>query len=186
MRIWALTALLLAIALAAVYTTTVDHIISDIIAIDRSVKALTSAVSQSDGGLYSKAVIAALFAVVSFNTAKGGIDARFLPRGSSSSSSSSSVVVDAADAERVIATVRETLDITNPRAVKAFEAKKAHFQSWGQDVVVAAALRLILHEHLFFSNAVLERTPAGHLADATDAVDIISKALEAGIATFNS
>ncbi|RMD39878.1 hypothetical protein DV735_g5269, partial [Chaetothyriales sp. CBS 134920] len=177
MRFWSLIALVLAAALYVAYTTTtIDQIIGDVHAIDRSVKALTSAVSLSDGGLYSKAAIAALFAVVSINTAKGGIDARRLGPGS----------VSATDAERVIATVRETLDITNPRAVKAFEAKKPHFQPWGQDLIVGAALRLILQEHLFFSNALLERTPAAYLEDATDAVDVISKALEAGIATFNS
>ncbi|RMZ92497.1 hypothetical protein DV736_g263, partial [Chaetothyriales sp. CBS 134916] len=132
--------------------------------------------SMSGGGFYSKAGIAALFTVVAVNTAKCGIDAHHPPP----------VVVNATDAERTIATVQKTLDITNPLALKMFESKKALFQSWGQDVVIRSALRLILQEHLYFSNAVLERTPPEYLEEAKTAVDIISDALEAGIATFGA
>ncbi|RMZ84799.1 hypothetical protein DV737_g917, partial [Chaetothyriales sp. CBS 132003] len=176
MRLLSLATLLLLTTLSVAYTTTIDQIISDVVAIDKSVKALTSAVSLSDGGLYSKAGIAALFAVVAVNTAKGGIDAHYLPP----------VAVNATDVGRAIATVQKTLDITNPLAVKTFESKKVLFQSWGQDVIVRGALRLILQEHLYFSNAVLERTPPEYLEEANTAVDIISHALEAGIATFSS
>lgn len=80
--------------------------------------------------------------------------------------------------------MKQTLDIDNPAAVDALIAKKVFSQKSFQDGLVQAGLKLLLSEHLYFSDAILERTPAGALEDANEVVDVISNALHRGISEF--
>lgn len=154
--------------------TTVAQVNADIVTLDNSVKTLTTSVQNYHGGLLNETGITLNLALVAANTAKGGTDANALP----------STTLSNNEACSVISTVKQTLDIDNPAAVDALIAKKAFFQQSLQDGLVQAGLKLLLSEHLYFSDAILERTPLGALGGANEAVDVISNALQRGINEF--
>ena len=55
----------------------------------------------------------------------------------------------------------------------------------GTSPVIKGGLKLLLSDHLAFSNEVLERAPPSLLADGNAVVDVITNALQHGIETFS-
>jgi hypothetical protein len=89
------------------------------------------------------------------------------------------------DGIRLIDHVNRTLAIDNPIAVEVLESKKQLFDAAGTSPIIKGGLKLLLSDHLAFSNEVLERAPPSLLADGNAVVDVITNALQHGIETFS-
>lgn len=165
----------LLLSATAVSASQVDVVIDDITALDKDVQSLTAKVRAFNGGLIPQ--VPQLFGLteVHLATRKGYYSATTLPR-----------PLTETDGARIIEHVNETLAIDNPIAVSVLESKKPLFDEAGTSPVIKEGLKLLLSDHLAFSNEVLERAPASQLADANAVVDVISNALQHGINTFSS
>jgi len=163
--------LLLATSVSA---SQVDVVINDITALDQDVQSLTAKVRAYNGGLIPQ--IPQLFGLtqVHLATRKGYYSATTLPR-----------PLTEEDGARLIDHVNRTLAIDNPIAVGVLESKKPLFDAAGTSPAIRAGLKLLLSDHLAFSNEVLERAPMSELAEGNAVVDVISNALQHGIETFS-
>lgn len=147
--------------------TSVSTVLDDITSIHDNVNVLTAAVAAYQGGLLGQTPLLAKLTVVQAATGKGATDANGLPS-----------KLSYTDSETIINYVNQTLSVGNPAAVKTLESKEAYFQATGTAGVVADGLKILLSEHLAFSNAVGERIPQELVADANEVVDVITNALE--------
>lgn len=165
---------ILLLSATAVSSSQVDVVIDDITALDKDVQSLTAKVRAYNGGLIPQ--VPQLFGLteVHLATRKGYYSATSLPR-----------PLTEEDGARLIEHVNETLAIDNPIAVQVLESKKPLFDAAGTSPVIKDGLKLLLSDHLAFSNEVLERSPADLLAEANAVVDVISNALQHGINTFS-
>jgi hypothetical protein len=162
------------LSVTAVSSSQVDVVIDDITALDKDVQSLTVKVRAYNGGLIPQ--IPQLFGLteVHLATRKGYYSATTLPR-----------PLTEEDGLRLIEHVNETLAIDNPIAAQVLESKKPLFDAAGTSSVIQDGLKLLLSDHLAFSNEVLERAPEDLLAEANAVVDVISNALQHGINTFS-
>lgn len=158
----------------AVSASQVDVVIDDISALDQDVQSLTAKVRAFNGGLIPQ--VPQLFGLtqVHLATRKGYYSATALPR-----------PLTEEDGLRLIEHVNKTLAIDNPIAVEVLESKKPLFDAAGTSPVIKGGLKLLLSDHLAFSNEVLERAPPSLLADGNAVVDVITNALQHGIETFS-
>jgi hypothetical protein len=173
MQLLALLKVLLLLA-TAVSASQVDVVIDDITALDQDVQSLTAEVRAYKGGLVAQTPQLFGLTQVHLATREGYYSATTLPR-----------PLTEEDGARIIEHVNETLAIDNPIAVEVLESKKQLFDTAGTSPAIKAGLKLLLSDHLAFSNEVLERTPASQLAEANAVVDVISNALQHGINTFS-
>ena len=162
-------------AAAVVSASQVDVVINDITALDKDVQSLTANVRAYNGGLIPQ--IPQLFGLtqVHLATRKGYYDSKTLPSPLSET-----------DATRLIQHVNETLSVDNPIAVEVLISKKEFFDKAGTSLVIKEGLKILLKDHLDFSYEVLERAPADQLAEGNEVVDVITNALQHGIATFST
>lgn len=163
------------ISAAVVAGSQVDVVIDDITALDKDVQSLTANVRAYNGGLIPQ--VPQLFGLIEVHlaTRKGYYDATGLP---------SKLSED--DASRLINHVNETLSVDNPIAVEVLISKKPYFDAAGTSAVIKEGLKVLLNDHLDFSYEVLERAPADRLADGKEVVDVITVALQRGVATFSN
>ena len=163
------------ISAAVVSGSQVDVVIDDITALDSDVQSLTTNVRAYNGGLLPQAP--QLFGLIEVHlaTRKGYYDATSLPSALSEN-----------DAARLIQHVNETLSVDNPIAVEVLISKKSYFDAAGTSAVIKEGLRILLDDHLDFSNEVLERVPADQLAEGNEVVGVITMALQHGIAAFSN
>ncbi|KAG9943787.1 hypothetical protein KCU85_g8447, partial [Aureobasidium melanogenum] len=168
-----ISALLLSVS--TVISASVDDVYNDITSLDQDVQALTDMVRDFQGGLIAQAPLLLQLTKVHIATRKGGYDAATLP----------STPLSESNALRIIDHVNTTLAVDNPIAVNVLESKKPLFDTSGTDPFIKAGLQILLDDHLYFSNEVLERTPQDLIAEANQVVDTISNALQGGIAAFS-
>ena len=171
------TSLISALLLSAtvVSTSQVDVVIDDITALDKDVQSLTAKVRAYNGGLIAQTPQLFGLTQVHLATRKGYHDSTSLPSPLSEN-----------DAARLIEHVNQTLSVDNPIAVQVLISKKELFDAAGTSPVIKEGLKVLLDDHLAFSNEVLERAPADQLAEGNEVVDVITNALQHGIATFSS
>ena len=164
----------LLLSATAVSASQVDVVINDITALDQDVQSLTAKVRAFNGGLIPQ--VPQLFGLtqVHLATRKGYYSATGLPR-----------PLTEEDGIRLIDHVNRTLAIDNPIAVEVLESKKPLFDAAGTSPVIKGGLKLLLSDHLAFSNEVLERAPPSLLAEGNAVVDVITNALQHGIETFS-
>jgi hypothetical protein len=165
----------LLLSASVVSTSQVDLVIDDITALDKDVQSLTAKVRAYNGGLIAQTPQLFGLTQVHLATRKGYYDSTALPSPLSGN-----------DAARLIEHVNNTLSIDNPIAVNVLISKKGLFDAAGTSPVIKEGLKVLLDDHLAFSNEVLERAPADQLAEGNEVVDVITNALQHGIATFSS
>jgi hypothetical protein len=165
----------LLLSATVVSTSQVDVVIDDITALDKDVQSLTAKVRAYNGGLIAQTPQLFGLTQVHLATRKGYYDSTSLPSPLSEN-----------DAARLIEHVNQTLSVDNPIAVQVLISKKELFDAAGTSPVIKEGLKVLLDDHLAFSNEVLERAPADQLAEGNEVVDVITNALQHGIATFSS
>ena len=158
-----------------VSTSQVDVVIDDITALDKDVQSLTAKVRAYNGAVIAQTPQLFGLTQVPLATRKGSYDSTSLPSPLSEN-----------DAARLIEHVNQTLSVDNPIAVQVLISKKELFDAAGTSPVIKEGLKVLLDDHLAFSNEVLERAPADQLAEGNEVVDVITNALQHGIATFSS
>lgn len=163
------------LSVSTVLAASVEDVYDDITSLDQDVQALTTMVRAYEGGLAGQAPLLLQLTRVHIATRKGGFDAATLP----------TTPLAESDAIKLIEHVNNTLSVDNPIAVNVLVSKKALFDKSGTDPFIKAGLQILLDDHLYFSNEVLERTPQDLIAEANEVVDVISNALQQGIATFS-
>lgn len=168
-------ALLLSATALAANTTQVDVVFNDITVLDGYVQALTANVRAYQGGLITEGPQLLGLIEVHLATRQGYYDATSLPR-----------PLSEADGERLIQHVNQTLSIDNPIAVSTLESKEALFDAAGTTPAIAEALKVLLNDHLAFSEEVLQRLPADEVQQGNEVVDVITDALDNGIEVFSS
>lgn len=161
------------------YTSTVlcsqvDVVIDDITALDEDVQSLTAKVRAYNGGLLAQTPQLLGLTQVHLATRRGYYDSKLLPNPLSES-----------DATRLIDHVGATLSIDNPIAVEVLKSKKELFDAAGTSPAIAIGLKVLLDDHLAFSDEVLKRAPEDQVEAANEVVDVITVALQDGIATFS-
>ncbi|THX80193.1 hypothetical protein D6D04_04720 [Aureobasidium pullulans] len=174
MRLFSTISTLL-LSVSTVTAASVDDVYNDITSLDQDVQDLTSMVRGYQGGLLAQGPLLLQLTKVHIATRKGGFDASTLP----------TTLLSESDAMRLIDHVNTTLSVDNPIAVNVLKSKKALFDASGTDVFIKAGLQILLDDHLYFSNEILERTPQDSIAEANEVVDVISNALQGGIAAFS-
>jgi hypothetical protein len=165
----------LLLTVSTVISASVDDVYNDITVLDQDVQALTSMVRGYQGGLIAQGPLLLQLTKVHIATRKGGYDASTLP----------TTPLSENDALRLIEHVNTTLSVDNPIAVDVLKSKKPLFEASGTVPFIKAGLQILLDDHLYFSNEVLERAPQDLIAEANQAVDVISNALQGGIAAFS-
>jgi hypothetical protein len=165
----------LLLTVSTVVSASVDDVYNDITVLDQDVQALTSMVRGYQGGLIAQGPLLLQLTKVHIATRKGGYDASTLP----------TTPLSENDALRLIEHVNTTLSVDNPIAVDVLKSKKPLFEASGTVPFIKAGLQILLDDHLYFSNEVLERAPQDLIAEANQAVDVISNALQGGIAAFS-
>ena len=162
--------------LSTVAATQVDTVYDDVSLINQRVIELTTATQNYQGGLIGQLPFLIDFGPVYFATRKGFYDSLLLPN-----------PLTASDAQRLIDHVNETLAITNPRAVNVVKSKKPKFDAAGTSPLVKDGLELLLFAHLSFSDEVAKRiADANQKAEGQSVIDVITRALQDGIAYFSS
>ncbi|THW03930.1 hypothetical protein D6D26_03122 [Aureobasidium pullulans] len=174
MRLFSTISTLL-LSVSTVIAASVDDVYNDITSLDQDVQDLTSMVRGYQGGLLAQGPLLLQLTKVHIATRKGGFDASTLP----------TTLLSESDAMRLIDHVNTTLSVDNPIAVNVLKSKKALFDASGTDSFIKAGLQILLDDHLYFSNKILERTPQDSIAEANEVVDVISNALQGGIAAFS-
>lgn len=174
MRLFSTISTLL-LSVSTVIAASVDDVYNDITSLDQDVQDLTSMVRGYQGGLLAQGPLLLQLTKVHIATRKGGFDASTLP----------TTLLSESDAMRLIDHVNTTLSVDNPIAVNVLKSKKALFDASGTDPFIKAGLQILLDDHLYFSNEILERTPQDLIAEANEVVDVISNALQGGIAAFS-
>lgn len=165
----------LLLTVSTVISASVDDVYNDITVLDQDVQALTSMVRGYQGGLIAQGPLLLQLTKVHIATRKGGYDASTLP----------TTPLSENDALRLIEHVNTTLSVDNPIAVDVLKSKKPLFEASGTVPFIKAGLQILLDDHLYFSNEVLERAPQDLIAEANQVVDVISNALQGGIAAFS-
>jgi len=165
----------LLLSVSTVISASVDDVVNDITVLDQDVQDLTSMVRGYQGGLIAQGPLLLQLTKVHIATRKGGYDASTLP----------TTPLSESDALRLIEHVNTTLAVDNPIAVDVLKSKKSLFDASGTDPFIKAGLQILLDDHLYFSNEVLERAPQDLIAEANQVVDVISNALQGGIAAFS-
>jgi hypothetical protein len=165
----------LLLTVSTVISASVDDVYNDITVLDQDVQALTSMVRGYQGGLIAQGPLLLQLTKVHIATRKGGYDASTLP----------TTPLSENDALRLIEHVNTTLSVDNPIAVDVLKSKKSLFEASGTVPFIKAGLQILLDDHLYFSNEVLERAPQDLIAEANQVVDVISNALQGGIAAFS-
>jgi hypothetical protein len=165
---------ILLLSATAILASQVDVVIDDITALDQDVQSLTAKVRAYNGGLIAQTPQLFGLTQVHLATRKGYYSATTLPR-----------PLTEEDGAKIIEHVKQTLAIDNPIAVEVLESKKQLFDAAGTTPVIRAGLKLLLSDHLAFSDEVLERVPVSQLAEANAVVDVISNALQHGINAFS-
>jgi hypothetical protein len=165
----------LLLTVSTVISASVDDVYNDITVLDQDVQALTSMVRGYQGGLIAQGPLLLQLTKVHIATRKGGYDASTLP----------TTPLSENDALRLIEHVNTTLSVDNSIAVDVLKSKKPLFGASGTVPFIKAGLQILLDDHLYFSNEVLERAPQDLIAEANQVVDVISNALQGGIAAFS-
>jgi hypothetical protein len=165
----------LLLTVSTVVSASVDDVYNDITVLDQDVQALTSMVRGYQGGLIAQGPLLLQLTKVHIATRKGGYDASTLP----------TTPLSENDALRLIEHVNTTLSVDNSIAVDVLKSKKPLFGASGTVPFIKAGLQILLDDHLYFSNEVLERAPQDLIAEANQVVDVISNALQGGIAAFS-
>ncbi|KAG9958089.1 hypothetical protein KCU61_g8610, partial [Aureobasidium melanogenum] len=168
-----ISALLLSVS--AVISASVDDVYNDITSLDQDVQTLTDMVRDFQGGLIAQGPLLLHLTKVHIATRKGGYDASTIP----------TTPLSESDALRIIEHVNTTLAVDNPIAVNVLKSKKPLFDASGSEPFIKAGLQILLDDHLYFSNEVLERAPQDLITEANRVVDTISNALQGGIAAFS-
>ncbi|KAG9571022.1 hypothetical protein KCU71_g313, partial [Aureobasidium melanogenum] len=168
-----ISALLLSVS--AVISASVDDVYNDITSLDQDVQTLTDMVRDFQGGLIAQGPLLLHLTKVHIATRKGGYDASTIP----------TTPLSESDALRIIEHVNTTLAVDNPIAVNVLKSKKPLFDASGTDPFIKAGLQILLDDHLYFSNEVLERAPQDLITESNRVVDTISNALQGGIAAFS-
>ncbi|KAM3414482.1 hypothetical protein BST61_g9643 [Cercospora zeina] len=171
-----ITTLLTTLALSQSSSPQVDRVHDDISTINRNVLELTETTEDYNGGLISQLPFIVDFNPVYLATRKGFYDSLLLPDPLTQS-----------DAQLLIDHVNATLAVNNPIAVDVVKSKKVFFDEAGTSRVVRGGLELLLFAHLSFSNEVAKRIVDEHQrAEGQAVIDVITVALEDGIAFFSS
>lgn len=165
----------LLLSVSTVISASVDDVYNDITVLDQDVQTLTSMVRGYQGGLIAQGPLLLQLTKVHIATRKGGYDASTLP----------TTPLSESDALRLIEHVNTTLSVDNPIAVDVLKSKKPLFEASGTVPFIKAGLQILLDDHLYFSNEVLERAPQDLITEANQVVDVISNALQGGIAAFS-
>lgn len=165
----------LLLSISTVFSASIDDVYNDITTLDGDVQTLTDMVRDFQGGLIAQAPLLLQLTKVHIATREGGYDASTLP----------TTPLSESDALRIIEHVNTTLAVDNPIAVNVLKSKKPLFDASGTDPFIKAGLQILLDDHLYFSNQVLERAPQDLIAEANQVVDVISNALQGGIAAFS-
>jgi hypothetical protein len=147
----------LLLSVSTVISASVDDVYNDITALDQDVQDLTSMVRGYQGGLIAQGPLLLQLTKVHIATRKGGYAASTLP----------------------------TTPLSESDALRLIEHVKPLFDASGTDPFIKAGLQILLDDHLYFSNEVLERAPQDLIAEANQVVDVISNALQGGIAAFS-
>ncbi|KAI5358391.1 Putative Cell wall mannoprotein [Septoria linicola] len=157
-------------------TPSVNTVYADISTINSRVLALTAATQSYSGGLVNQLPFLIDFGPLYLATRKGFYDSLLLPN-----------PLTASDAQLLISHVNETLAINNPKAVEVVKSKKPLFDEAGTSPVVKEGLELLLFAHLGFSDEVAKRVKdAGQKAEGQRVIDVITVALQDGIAFYSS
>lgn len=164
-----------ATALAQASNRQVQVVYDDVSAINENVLELTETTRAYQGGLVGQLPVAIDFTPVYAATRKGFYDSLLLPAQVSSS-----------DAQLLIEHVNQTLAVNNPRAVDVLKSKKPLFQQAGSTPLIKSGLELLLFAHLSFSNEVAKRIPAELKAEGQSVIDVITVALQDGVAFYSS
>ncbi|KAF2209862.1 hypothetical protein CERZMDRAFT_99921 [Cercospora zeae-maydis SCOH1-5] len=154
----------------------VDRVHDDVSTINRNVLELTGTTKHYNGGLVNQLPFIVDFGPVYLATRRGFYDSVLLPDPLAQS-----------DAQRLIEHVNATLAVNNPIAVGVVKSKKVFFDDAGTSQVVRGGLELLLFAHLSFSNEVAKRiVDEEQRAEGQAVIDVITVALEDGIAFFSS
>lgn len=154
--------------------TQVNTVYADVTSIDNHVQDLIAATQDYNGSYIGLVPIGIDFVPVHLATRKGYYDS--LPLPSQLSESDASLLIDH---------VNKTLSIDNPRAVNTLKSKKPLLQPKGLDPFIKSGLQLLLSDHLSFSNEVGKRVPQDLQPEAQQVVNVITVALQDGIAYFS-
>ncbi|KAG9532305.1 hypothetical protein KCU93_g1119, partial [Aureobasidium melanogenum] len=158
----------LLLSISTVISASVDDVYNDITSLDQDVQTLTYMVRDFQGGLIAQGPLLLQLTKVHIATRKGGYDTSTLP----------TTPLSESDALRIIDHVNTTLAVDNPIAVNVLRSRKPLFDASGTDPFIKAGLQILLDDHLYFSNEVLERAPQDLVAKANQVVDTISNALQ--------
>lgn len=149
-------------------------IVPDIINLDDAVRDLTAAVSAYTGGILLSSGID--FLNVTARLSKANIDISSLPQQD----------FELASIHELEDVVKVTLAIDNPKAVNELVSKKALIEQVPlQGGVVKTGLETLLAGHLQFTQQALDRTPESEVKGVQDVANIITNALQKGVAEFS-
>ncbi|KAH8678793.1 hydrophobic surface binding protein A-domain-containing protein [Tricladium varicosporioides] len=149
-------------------------ILSDLVALDTSVKVLTSSIQRYSGGVFEATPILAAITAVHLSNRKAYTDSRFI----------SSQSLD--DSQTLVSYVSNTLAKTIPACVDTLESKKKEFGNSGLNSIVVGSLKLLKNDHETLSAALTSKLDLAILLEASVAVAIIDDAIKGGIAYFST
>ncbi|PVH87465.1 hypothetical protein DL98DRAFT_525511 [Cadophora sp. DSE1049] len=163
-----------ALAAAIPSSPSAKLIYSDLVALDKSVLALKSAIQSYTGGLLTATPILGGVTAVHLANRKAYTDALLIPNAT------------LADSQIIVDFVSDTLAKHIPESVDILEGKKSLFEKDQLEGTVLGSLELLKYDHDTLSAALVEKVDPRVLPQAKVAVKVIDDALDGGIATFSS